>query len=356
MGSGSDRELQPECNLVPGPSTSGQAPVHSVPASEVATSEQLSSLNVPQATPPPAAAVTLTASNNNAVSPTNLPGITASVAAAESDQPTASDPAVNLGNVTPVGLSQVSAVLRQSTTYTPESSNNVPDPTKLPALEETQPSPNSRGATSTALLAASEYETLVGMPMAPKSSLSPTSERPFAVSGTDQTSMPPIIIPTTAPAILTILNSAHNTHTASQRVGDGRTLNSSATARDSASSSSVGSMDSGTSGQKLSTAADTTANVTAPSRPLLIVSSTSSIANKTTASVASTVVTQISSSSSASLLSAGTTATSPATSRSSSSAGGFQLKGAGLQSRGLEMIRLLGCLTVCMVVGARILA
>ena len=91
-------------------------------------------------------------------------------------------------------------------------------------------------------------------------------------------------------------------------------------------------MNNGTSGQKFSTAADTTADVTALSRPPVTVSSKS-------------------------LFSVETTATSPATISSSSNAGGLQSKGAGSQLRGLEMIRLLGylALAVCMIVGARIL-
>ena len=330
-----NRFLESECGgLGPGPSTPGQAPVHSVPTSEVATSEQLSSLNIPRATPPPAAAaaVTLTTSNNNAASPTNLPENTASVPAAEHDQRTALDSAANSNNVTPVEFSQTSAVLRQPTTHPPESSNDIPDPTTLvSAPGKTQPTSNSRGATSPALPAASEDGTLVGMPMAPKTSLSPTSERAFAVPGIDQTSIPPIMIPTTAPAILTVLGSAHNAYPASQRIEGGRKHNSSDTARGSAGISSVSFIGNGTSGQRSSTPADTTANVTALSRPPLTVLSTS-------------------------LFSVGTTATSPSTISSSSNAVGLQFKGAGSQLRNLEMIRLLGCLAVCMMVGARILA
>ena len=342
--------------LVPGPSTSSQAPVPSVPTSEVASSESLISVNIPQATPPPAATVTPTISNNNPASLVNLPGNTASVPAAEPDQPTVSDSAVSSGNVTPVGLSQVSAVLQRLTTYTPESSNSIPNPTNFPETEEFHTSPNSQGATSPALSAARREVTSVGTSRTPKTSFSLIPEHAFAVSAADQTSMPPIKIPTTAPAIPTVLGSARNALPTSQRIGNGQKLNSSATSRGSASISNVSFISNGTSEQKLSTAANIITNITALSRPLLVVSSTSSIANKTTVSVASTVVTQISSTSSASLLSAGTTATSPATSRSSSNAGGLQLKGAGLQSRGLEMIRLLRCLIVCMMVGARILA
>ncbi len=302
-----------------------------IPALVPGINEQLSSLNIPQATPPPAAEVTLTTSKNNAASPTNLPGNRASLPAAEPAQRTASESAVNSNKGAPVRFSQTSAVLRQPTTHPPESSNDIPDPTTLvSAPGKTQPTSNSRGATSPALPAASEDGTLVGMPMAPKTSLSPTSERAFAVPGTDQTSIPPIMIPTTAPAILTVLGSAHNAYPASQRIEGGRKHNSSDTARGSAGISSVGFMGNGTSGQKFSTAAETTANVTALSRPPLIVSSTP-------------------------LFSVGTTATSPATISSSSNAVGLQFKGAGSQLRDLEMIRLLGCLTLCMMVGARIL-
>ena len=318
--------------LVPGASPPGQAPVHSVSTSEVANSEQLSSLNIPQATPPPPAVVTLTTSNNNAASPTNLPGNTASLPAAEPARPTASESAVNPNNVAPVGFSQASAVLRQPKTHPPESLNDIPDPTNLnPAPDETQPPPTSRGATSPAPAAAREDETSVGMPRTPQTIPSPTSEHAFAVSGTDQPSMPPTIIPTTAPAILTVLGSAHNAYPASQRIWGGRILNSSATARGSAGISSVIFMGNGTSAQKPSTVADTTANVKALSRQPVTVSSTS-------------------------LFSVGTTATSPATISSSSNAVGLQFKGAGSQLRDLEMIWLLGCLTLCMMVGARILA
>ena len=326
-----------------------------MPTSDAASSEQFSSLNIPQATLPPAA-VTLTSSENNAASPTNLPGNTASVPAAESDQRTALDSAVNSGNVTPIGLSQVSAVLRQSTAKPPESSNDTPDPTNLVSTPgKTQSAPNSRGATSTALPAASNDGTSLRMPIAPKTSLSPTSERAFAVPGTDQTSMPPTMISTTASAIFTVPGSAHNARPASQRIEGGRRFNSSDTARGSSSISSVGFIYSGTSGQKSSPAADTTANVTALSRPPLIVSSTSFVANRTTVSAGSTAGTPISSRSSASLFSVGTTTTSQGTVSTGSNALELQSKGTGSQLRGLEMIRLLGYLTVCMIVGARIL-
>ena len=351
-----NRFLESECGgLAPGPSTPSQAPVHSVPTSNVATSEQLSSLNIPQATPPPAA-VPLTTSENNAASSTILPGNTASIPAAEPDQRTALDSAVNSNNATPVGFSQASVVLRQSTANSPRSSNNIPDPTNLvSAPDETHPVPNSRGATSPALLAASEDGTLVVMPKTPKTSLSPTSEHAFAVPGTDQTSMPPTMISTTAPAIFTVLGSAHNAHPASQRIGGGRNLNSSHTARGSGGISSVGFMYSGTNGQKSSPAADTTANVTALSRPPVTVSSSSFVANRTTVSVGSTTGTPISSRSSASLFSVETTTNPSVTISSSSSAGGLQFRGAGSRFRDLEMIRLLGCLIVCMIIGARIL-
>ena len=321
--------------LVPRPSTPGQAPVHSLPTSEVAISEQLSSLNIPQATPPPgaaAAAVILTTSTSNAASPTNLPRNTASVPATESDQRTALDSAVNSGNVSPVALSQLSAVLQQSIPQPSESSNDIPDPTNLvPAPGQTRAAPNSRGATSPALPAAREDGTSVGMPRTPKTIPAPTSEGAFAVPSTDQTSMPPIMIPTTAPAILTVLGSAHNAYPAIQRTADGRRLNSSDTARDSAGISSVGFMGNGTSGQKLSKAANTAANMIALSRPPVTVSSTS-------------------------LSSVDTTATSPATISSSSDAGELQFRGVGSHLRGPAMTRLLGYLTVGMMVGPRILA
>ena len=278
-----------ECDgLGPGPSTAGRAPVNSVPTLEVATSEQLSSLNIPQTTLPTVAAVALTTSTNNAANPTNLPEQTASLPAAK------------------------------------------PDPTNLVVLpSKTQPAPNSRGAASPALPAASEDGKSVGMPRTLKTSLSPTSEYASAVSGTDQTSMPPSMIPTTAPAILTALGSTHNAHPASQRTGYGRTHNSSVTARVSGGISSVGFMGNGMSGQKLSTASNITANMTTPSRPPVIVFSTS-------------------------LFPVGITATPSARISSSSNAGGLQFRGDGSRFRGLELIRLLGCLTVCMMVGARI--
>ena len=72
-------------------------------------------------------------------------------------------------------------------------------------------------------------------------------------------------------------------------------------------------------------------------------------------SASRTAGTQASSKSSVPLFSASTTATSPATISSSSNAGGLQFKGTGTQLRGLEMVRLLGYLIVCMVVGARVL-
>lgn len=335
---------------------SSQAPVSSVSTSKVATSEQLSPLDTPQATPSSAAAITLTTSNKNAANPINLPGNTAPVPTAGPEQRTASKLAVNSNNVTPIGSSQGSAVPLQSTMHPPGSSKAFPDPTNLaPAPGKTQLTPNSRGTTSPALLAASEDGKLVVMPKTPRTSLSPTSEHAFAILGTDQISMPPTITPTTAPAIVTVFGSAHNAYPTSQRIGYGRTLNSSATARGSAGISSVGFMDNDTSAQKLSTAANITANVTASSRPFLIVSSTSSVANRTTLSVASTVVRQISSKSSASLFPVETTPTSPATISSSSNASGLQFRGVRSRIRDLEVIRLLGCLTACMMIGRRIL-
>ena len=296
--------------LVPGADPPDQAPVHSVPISEVATSEQLSSLNIPKATSPPAP-ITLATSTNNAVNPTNLPGKPASIRTAE------------------------------------------PDPTNL-APGKTQPASHSRGATSPALPAMSEDRTVVGNPKTHKPPLSPTSEHGPPVSGTDQTSMPPTIIPTTAPAIPTVIGSAHSAHPATQRIGYGRAHNSSVTARVSGGLSSIGFIGNGTSGQKLSTAANITTYVTAPSRPLLIVSSTSSVANRTTVNAGSTAGTQITSKSSASQISVGKIATPSATIGSSSNAGGLQFRGAGSRLRGLELLRLLGCLTVCMMIGARI--
>ncbi|KAK0515951.1 hypothetical protein JMJ35_001985 [Cladonia borealis] len=329
---GSDEYLTQPFGPMLGPvaSPSSQAPVSSVSTSKVANSEQLSPLDIPQATPPSAAAITLTTSNKNAASPINLPGNTASDPTAEPDQRTASNLAVNSNNVTPVGSSEGSAVPLQSTTHPPGSSNGISDPTNLVlAPGKTQPAPNSRGSTSPALPAASEDGKSVGMPRTLKTSLSPTSEYASAVSGTNQTSMPPSMIPTTAPAIPTVIDSAHNTYPASQRIGNGRILNSSVSVRVSGGLSRVGFMGNGTSGQKLSTASNITANVTAPSRPPVIVFSTS-------------------------LFPVGTTATPSATISSSSNAGGLQFRGAGSRFRGLELIRLLGCLTVCMMVGARI--
>ena len=141
--------------------------------------------------------------------------------------------------------------------------------------------------------------------------------------------MPPTKIPTTVPAILTALGSAHNAHLASQCIGYGRKHNSSVAARVSGGLSIVGFMGNGTSGQKLSTVANITAKLTVLSRPPVTVFSTS-------------------------LFPVGTTATPSATISSSSNAIGLQFMGAGSRLRGLELMRLLGCLTVCMMVGARI--
>ena len=327
---------------MPGSTTPVQAQAHSA-TSEVATAEQLSSLYIPQATPPPATVIP-TASNDNVAEPTKLPGNAVSVTVAEPGQHTALSSAVNPHNVDSVGSSQMSAVPQKSTTHPYERSMDIPNATDLvPAPGKAQPASNSRGATSPTPPAASVDGTLLGTSRTLQAFLSPTPESALAVPGTDQPSMPPTSIPTTAPAL-------HNTQRASQSIGKSRLLSSSDTARDSGAISSI---NNGTSGQTSSTAANTTANVTALSQPSLGISSTSIVANSTRVSAQSTAALQITSSS-ASLLPVGTTTTSPATITSSSGASGLQFKEDGSRLRGLEIIRLLGCLAGCIIVGARV--
>ena len=333
---------------MPGSTTPDQAQVHSA-TSEVATSEQHSSLDIPQATPPPAAvtpaAVTPTTSNNNSAKPTKLPGNAVSVPAPEPDQRTTLDSAVSPNNVAPVRSSQVSSSPQQSTAHQHESSNDIAEATNhVPAPGKTQQVPNSPGAISPALPAATVDGTLLDTSRTLKTFLSPTSERALAVPGTDQPSMPPTSIPMTAPSI-------HNTQSASQSIEKSRPLSSFNTARDSGAISSI---DNGTSGQKSSAAVNTTANVTTLSQPSLGISSISIAANSTTASARSTTAPQITSSS-ASLFPVGATTTSPATTTSSSSASGLRFKEAGSHPSVFSMIRLLAYLAGCMMVGARVL-
>ncbi len=187
------------------------------------------------------------------------------------------------------------------------SSSNIPQATPPPVPSKTQPASTSPAATSPALLAPSEDET-VGTPRTPDTTPAPTSEQALAIPGTDQPSTPPTMIPTPAPAVLTVIGSSQNTLQASQSIG-------------------------------------TIANVTALGRPPLTVSSTSFFTHRT----------KVVSRSSASLFLVGTTATSPATISSSSNAGELQFSGAGSRLRGLDITGLLGCLTVCMMIGAMIL-
>ena len=332
---------------MPGSTAPDQAQIHSA-TSEVATSEQLISLNIPQATPAPAAvtpaAVALTTSNNNAARSTKLSGNAVSIFAPEPDQHPTSESAVSPNNAVPVRSSQVSSPPQQSTAHQQGSSNDIAEVTNpVPAPGKTQQVPNIPGATSPALPAATVDGTLLDTSRTLVTFLLPTSERALAVPGTDQPFMPPTSIPTTAPAI-------HNTEPASQSIRKDRPLSASDTARDSGVISSI---NNDTSGQKSSTAANTTANVTSLSQPSLSQSSTSIVANSTTASAKSTIASQITSSSASLFAPLSTTATSPATSTSSSSASGPRFKEAGSHPSVFGMIRLLGYLAGYMIVGAR---